>query len=162
MVRAYGRRAFRGHVDEVDSDLVDTDDLDIDGASLVSAGDFVGVGPSSEVGSSTSTTSTSYVSVGDNLLAVWDNLPSGAQGAIETNIRNGDTGTASYRLRNVKDSETVFEVNNIDAGTENVTQLNTYTPTTTASIIELQTQVKSDDGNPVRTDEICRTVGVQV
>jgi hypothetical protein len=27
MVRAYGRRAFRGHVDEVDSDLVDTDKL---------------------------------------------------------------------------------------------------------------------------------------
>lgn len=149
----------------VDVPAVQTDDVDIGDADLVATGDFAAIGPSFGVQQDRkiSTTSTSYVQSINQFQAYvkWsDWLPSGAQGAVLGTFKI-TTSNGDFRFRNITDSETVVEL--LDVGNINSVGPSNYTPTTTASPVEVQAQFRTKDGGS-STDLLAPSLhtGVQV
>jgi hypothetical protein len=127
---------------------INTDDIDIGSADLVSSGNFLGVGPSlPHYGQELSTTNTNWTSdeTFHQYRVIWDNwAPSDAQTAVSYVYRTL-TSVGDIRLRNVTDSENVFKDLDVSSGTINSNVIN-YTPTTTSSSILLRLEIQTNDG----------------
>lgn len=146
-------------IDTVDARVGNIEDLNIGSADLLSSGDLAFIGPSHSINTTSSTTSTSYVSVGNNFQTLWDDWsPTDAQTTVYS-VWNGSTQTGDRRLQNLTDGETVHEATNTRGDSAGPTN---YIPTTTGSRVSFEFQHRSDDGDSMDTSGVSISMGVQV
>lgn len=148
---------------DVDAESITVGDLNIGSADFLDSGDFAALGPTwnSDESNAFSTTSTSFVTTDVRQSIQWDTwAPANAQTAALSTART-TTSTGDWRLQNLDDSETVHTAS--DVATATALGPTNYTPTTTASVIELTLQVRTNDGGTAtQLDRMSVVLGVQV
>ena len=145
---------------------VSTANIDINGADLVSSGDFVGVDSHIAFSRSRSTTSTSYDRDRDYFVyrPAWNQIePTNAKTSVLFCCLAvpGTDESMSVRLHNTTDSETIVEQTGITSTTD-ITQMTSYSPTSKNRPF-IDVEIKTDTGNNAsELRETRAVVGVQV
>jgi hypothetical protein len=137
--------------------IVDTDDgkaWETLNETGLDQGDFVPIGPAGTLPTWAhvfTTSSAGFSSSNDyaNISTVWDEwLPSGATGAIRTQLKRDGGGTGTVRLRNITDSESVWSVSSGSLDNP-IIRTDSYTPPTTSSEILFRVDAESTDGGGI-------------
>lgn len=150
--------------DSLTAQSVDTDDLDIGGTDLFATSDFVSFKTFPQQRGDWSTTSTSYTS--DHAYMIirlqWDKLPAAVDSVQTFGQLDGSSEPTDLRLRNIDDGENIFEITN-KASVTKFERVDTYTPTTTNSLIAIRPEIRADDGNNSATlNQLVVSPGVQL
>lgn len=138
--------------DGVQSNSLNTEDVDVGQSDFVSTGDFVYL-IQANYAEGTTTTSSSYSpynEVETELTFAWDDVFSGnvqGQCYVSASLFNNNDAI-NFRIQNTTDGETVIEQTGITGGSQNIAIGPVdYTPTTTSNPIVIQPEFSNQDNS---------------